>query len=183
MSNSKVPQPSLADDAWRERGVVVVKLNPAGREVARYPAEMLDEALPETWLAVQATWTMKRVEVAGLVFEPGDILFEYFSTERWFNAFRIVTPDGTARGIYGNVTYPTSISTGDDGLTITWHDLYLDVLRLPDGLVVLCDEDELADSGLEAADPALHARIRAAAGEMLELARAGTFPFDIPRTD
>jgi uncharacterized protein len=161
--------------------VWVVKLNPAGREVARYAAELLDEALPESWFAVRATWTMKRVEVDGLVFEPGDTLMEYFSTERWFNAFRIVAPDGTVRGIYGNVTYPTMV-TADDTTRITWHDLYLDVLRFPDGSVRLCDEDELADSGLEFADPALHARIRDAAGEMLDLARAGTFPFEIPPT-
>jgi predicted RNA-binding protein associated with RNAse of E/G family len=164
----------------RTRSVVVVKLNPAGREVARYPAEVLDEKLPESWLGVRATWTMKRVEVDGLVFEPGDSLIEYFSTERWFNAFRIVAPDGQVRGIYGNVTYPTSVTTESGTTTITWHDLYLDVLRFPDGSVTLCDEDELAQSGLESSDPALHARICAAAGEMLELARAGTFPFDIP---
>jgi predicted RNA-binding protein associated with RNAse of E/G family len=177
------PGPSPAKEIGRERGVVVIKLNPAGQEVARYSAKVLDEALPASWFAVRATWTMKRVEVDGLVFEPGDTLIEYFSTEHWFNAFRVVAPDGTARGVYGNVTYPTTVTTGEDGTTITWHDLYLDVVRLPDDSVMLCDEDELADSGLEAIDPELHACIRAAAGEMLELARAGTFPFNIPRTD
>ena len=168
----------LADSQeWQERGVTIVKLNPAGREVARYSAEWLEEALPETWICVQATWTMNRVDAGGLVFETGDTLFEYFSTEYWFNAFRVVAPDGTVRGIYGNVTYPTSVDLQSDEVVITWHDLYLDVLRFPDGTVALCDVNELAASGLLESDPNLHGLIRRTADEMMTLAGAGAFPF------
>ena len=84
----------------------VVKLNPAGDEVARYSAVVTDEVCPEPWLAVRANWTMKRVDASGLIFEPGDTLIEYFSPEHWFNAFRVIAPDGAVRGIYGNVTSP-----------------------------------------------------------------------------
>ena len=86
--------------------VTVVKLNPAGNEVARYSAVVTDEVCPEPWLAVRANWTMKRVDASGLIFEPGDTLIEYFSPEHWFNAFRVIAPDGAVRGIYGNVTHP-----------------------------------------------------------------------------
>jgi predicted RNA-binding protein associated with RNAse of E/G family len=177
MSDTPDLDPIVGETSNRERGVTVVKLNPAGQEVARYIAEVLDDALPETWFAVRATWTMKRVDVGGLVFEPGDTLVEYFSTEHWYNAFRIISPGGEVRGVYGNVTYPTTVTRSDGGTVVTWHDLYLDVLRLADGSVLLCDEDELAASGLERSDPGLHGRIRRTAAEMLELARTESFPF------
>jgi uncharacterized protein len=162
--------------------VSVVKLNPAGIEVARYPAVVREEAAPAPWFSVEARWVMKRVDVCGLVFEPGDTLIEYFSPAHWFNAFRVISPSGTERGIYGNVTYPTAISTVDDEIVVSWHDLYLDVLRLGDGAVLLCDEDELADSGLATTDRDLHARITSTAEEMLTLARSGEFPFH-PQSD
>jgi predicted RNA-binding protein associated with RNAse of E/G family len=160
--------------------VRVAKLNPEGLEVARYSAEVTDEVCPEPWLAVHATWTMKRVDAAGLIFEPGDTLIEYFSPAHWYNAFRVISPDGRLRGIYGNVTYPTSITSESGGTVVSWHDLYLDVLRLADGTVLLADEEELADSGLEETDPALFERIRSTADEMLKLAESGRFPFHTP---
>ena len=159
------------------KNVVVVKLNPAGSEVARYPAMVRTEACPASWFSVEARWEMKRVDASGLIFEPGDTLVEYFSSDHWFNAFRVISPTGNVRGIYGNVTYPTTISTVGDEVVLTWHDLYLDVLRLANGSVLLCDEDELAESGLERTDAGLHARIVSTAAEMMALARAGTFPF------
>ena len=159
------------------RHVSVVKLNPAGQEIARYPAIVRPEPCPALWFSVEASWTMKRVEVCGLVFAPGDTLIEYFSPDHWFNAFRVLSPDGIERGIYGNVTYPVSIAPLNDDVVVTWHDLYLDVIRLDDGTVLLCDEDELADSGLATSAPELHARIRATGDEMMALARAAIFPF------
>ena len=159
------------------RRVSVVKLNPAGREIARYPAIVRPDACPDHWFSVEARWVMKRVEVCGLVFAPGDTLLEYFSPDHWYNAFRVISPDGTERGIYGNVTYPVSIDTIDDEVVVTWRDLYLDVIRLNDDTVLICDEDELAESGLAMSNPELDARIRATGVEMLALAKSALFPF------
>ena len=145
----------------------VVKLSPAGNEVARYSAIVTDEVCPEPWLAVQANWTMKRVDASGLIFEPGDTLIEYFSPEHWFNAFRVIAPDGAVRGFYGNVTLSTTIKSDSDEVFVTWHDLYLDVIRLADGKVVLADEEELATSGLAQTDHSLFDRIRSTADGML----------------
>jgi len=158
----------------------VVKLSPAGREVARYSAVVTDEVCPEPWLAVRATWTMKTVDASGLIFEPGDTLIEYFSPEHWFNAFRVIAPDGALRGMYGNVTHPTTIKSDSAGVFVTWHDLYLDVIRLADGKVVLADEEELATSGLAQTDHSLFDRIRSTADGMLTLAKSGKFPFHTP---
>ena len=125
--------------------VDVIKLYPDGSEAIRYQARVLDEAIPEPWVAVQATWVTNRVEAHGLIFEPGDTLIEYFSPEHWFDVFRVESPTGEIRGWYGNVTYPTTITAE----SVTWHDLYLDVIKLANGSVQLCDEDELFESGLE----------------------------------
>ncbi|HYP58855.1 MAG TPA: DUF402 domain-containing protein [Thermomicrobiales bacterium] len=158
----------------------VVKLSPAGNEVARYSAVVTDEVCPEPWLAVRAIWTMKRVDASGLIFEPGDTLIEYFSPEHWFNAFRVIAPDGALRGMYGNVTHPTTIKSDSAEVVVTWHDLYLDVIRLADGTVVLADEEELATSGLEQSDYSMFDRIRSTADGMLTLAKSGKFPFHTP---
>ena len=133
--------------------VTVVKLNPSGDEIARYSAVVTDEVCPEPWFAVRATWTMKRIDASGLIFEPGDTLIEYFSLAHWFNAFCVIAPNGHIRGIYGNVTHPTSIAISEAETVVTWHDLYLDVLRLADGSVLVADEEELADSGLNETRP------------------------------
>ena len=158
----------------------VVKLEPGGREVTRYPAVVLAEACPAPWFAVEARWVMPRVEVNGLVFEPGDTLVEYFSPEHWFNAFRVIAPDGTVRGIYGNVTRPIDVSLDSGGVVVTWHDLYLDVLLLADGSIHLCDEDELEDSGIEETDANLYRLITDTAQAFIGLATERAFPFHNP---
>jgi uncharacterized protein len=158
--------------------VTVVKLNPNGQEVARYPAAVRADASPAPWFSVEARWVMKRMEVCGLAFVPGDTLIEYFSTDHWFNAFRVLAPDGAERGTYGNVTHPVSIAVVDDEVVVTWHDLYLDVIRLDDGTVLLCDEDELEESGLAVSDPGIYARVRTAGKDMIALATSAVFPFD-----
>jgi len=68
----------------RERGVLapsspvtVVKLDPKGREVARYSAVVVDEVCPEPWITVRATWTMKRVDASGVLPDPCDPLAHF----------------------------------------------------------------------------------------------------------
>lgn len=158
--------------------VDVIKLYPTGTEATRYTASVLDEAMPNPWVAVQATWVMKRVDAHGLVFEPGDKLIEYFSPDHWYDAFRVESPDGDIRGWYGNVTYPTKFALN----CITWHDLYLDVIKLADGSVQLCDEHELVESKLSVTDPQLHRTVIENAAILMALAVEGSFPFHCPAT-
>ena len=157
--------------------VQVVKLHPDGHEVTRYDAVVADEGCSGDWFAVQATWVNRLVSLHGLDFETGDTLVEFFCVTEWFNVFRVQSPQGHVRGWYANVTYPVRVEQVGSETTVTWHDLFLDIIRLPDGSVVLCDEDELADSGLAARDPGLHARIVETARQMVTLAEAGDFPF------
>ena len=155
----------------------IVKLDPAGAEVARYPAVVIAAGAPPPWVAVRATWVSRFHDLDGLRFVAGDTLHEFFSPAHPFNLFSVWAPDGTLRGWYANVTHPTRLDPTTDPVTLVWHDLYLDVVALPDGTTVVRDEDELAASGLAKTDPALHAAILTARDELLRRRRAGAFPF------
>jgi hypothetical protein len=157
--------------------VVVVKLAPDGAEATRYPATVLGEPVPVPWLAVEARWVNRRVEMDGLVFEPGDTLREYFSPADRFNVFAVFAPDGRLRGWYANATQPTTVVVDAEPPRVVWHDLYLDVIGLPDGSVAVRDEDELAAAGVPDRDPALFAAISAARDEMLDRLSRRLFPF------
>lgn len=168
---------------WRGLGlgqpVVVVKLDPQGVEAARYSAVVVERAADD-WLALRAIWTHKLIEIDGLRFVPGDVLIEWFSPHLPFNAFGVLEPAGTLRGWYANVTRPAYLADDPEnaGTTIlVWHDLYLDVVGLPDGSSVVRDEDELAASGLESRDPELHAEIVEAALELTRRFAASAIPF------
>lgn len=157
--------------------VTVIKLAPDGAEVARYPATVRDDVVPAPWLAVEAQWVTRRVEMDGLAFEPGDTLREYFSPRHRFNAFAVVTPDGLLRGWYANVTHPPRLDADAEPPILTWHDLYVDVVALPDGRTAVRDEDELAEAALGDREPALHATILAARDEILDRLECRVFPF------
>jgi predicted RNA-binding protein associated with RNAse of E/G family len=155
----------------------VVKLDPAGTEVARYPAVVIAAGAPPPWVAVRATWVSRSHNLNGLRFIAGDRLHEFFSPRHPFNVFSVWSPDGTLRGWYANVTYPSRLDAETTPYTLYWHDLYLDVVALPDGRAVVRDEDELAEAALATADPALHAAILAARDELLRRVAARAFPF------
>lgn len=154
----------------------VVKLAPDGSFVTQYQGELLPGAAPRPWLAVRAVWTHPVVVLDGLAFNPGDLLIEYFSPVAWFNVFAVHDPDGGHRGWYANVTYPTRFNP-DSPPTLTWHDLYLDVVARPGVPPVVRDEDELAASGLKLTEPTLYRRIVAARDEILTFIAEGRFPF------
>lgn len=149
----------------------VVKLRPDGSEAARYRATGV--AAPPGWVAARAVWTFGTVDIGYYTFEPGDVLYEYFSTERHYNLFAIYRPDGRLVGWYCNVTHPTRVEDG----VITWHDLWVDVLVLTDGSIVVVDLDELGESGVEMRDPTLNQTILAARDELVAMAERRAWPF------
>lgn len=172
-----------AREVWQHLGlgqaITVIKLNPEGAEATRYSAVMVERAPEDDWIALRAIWTYERVEIDGLVFNPGDELVEWFSPMQPFNAFAVLSPAGALRGWYANVTYPAYLEPPGAGnpLTLFWHDLYLDLVGLPDDSFVTRDEDELAESGLEARNPSLHREILAAADELARRYMSRQLPF------
>lgn len=155
-------------DQW-----TIYKLRPDGSLSTQYSAMPIPA--PEGWVTARAEWMFQRVDIGYYAFEPGDILLEYFSRDRGYNAFATFRATGEFVGWYCNITHPTTVN--DVTREIHWHDLYVDVLVLPDGIVIVVDEDELAESGLAASDPTLHATILSARDELLERIARNAYPF------
>lgn len=149
--------------------VTVVKRAPGGTEAARYRATVVETAAPSSWIELVAKWILPRVEVAGLVFAPGDTLREFFSAVHPFNAFAVLSPSGELRGWYGNVTYPAFMEVENGQSVLVWHDLYLDVAVLADGTIYLLDDDELAASSIPLADTAFAAAIEQARRDLIDV--------------
>ncbi|HWV24470.1 MAG TPA: DUF402 domain-containing protein [Thermomicrobiales bacterium] len=156
--------------------ILVEKRKENGNDGPIYPAVVVNSTIPAPWIEVQATWTMKTVDVGWLRFEIGDTLREFFSPCHPFNAFAVFSPQGEFRGWYANVTRPALCEERDDALLVAWPDLILDVVMLPDGTIANLDEDELAESGLPDGDPALTRQLFAARDELTCLLREGFFP-------
>lgn len=155
----------------------VVKLRPDGSEATRYRATGV--AAPAGWVAARAVWTYGTVDIGYYTFEPGDVLYEYFSIERPYNLFATWRQGHGLVGWYCNVTHPTHVADG----VITWHDLWVDVLVLADGSIVVVDLDELEESGIETSDPDLYQTILAARDELVALAERRAWPFSTAHHD
>jgi hypothetical protein len=157
--------------------LTVVKLDPDGCEVTRYPGVVIEAGAPHPWVAVRAVWVSRDYDLNGLRFIAGDEMHEFFSPADCFNAFSVFAPDGQLRGWYANVTQPTRIDAHTEPQTLYWHDLYVDVVLLPDGDVFVRDEDELEASGLRTSNPELYQTIVSSRDEILRRCRAREFPF------
>ncbi|RIK46179.1 MAG: DUF402 domain-containing protein [Chloroflexi bacterium] len=149
----------------------IIKRRPDGSEAARYQGVRLEAQAG--WQAARAVWGYRTLDAGYMVFEHGDELDEFFSLERGYNVFALYRGGRDLVGWYCNVTLPTVV----EGDTIIWHDLYIDIIRYPNGQWLLLDMDELMESDLESRDPARYAAILEARDELLELMRAGAYPF------
>lgn len=151
---------------WR-----VVKVRPDGSVATSYSAVEIPS--PEEWIAVEAPWVHGHVDIIHFAFQPGDVLREYFALNRPLNAFATFRASGEFVAWYCNVTHPTAVSESE----IVWHDLFVDVVVLPDGTVFVLDEDELEQSGIANTDPELQAMILNARDELLALIETHAYPF------
>ncbi len=174
-------------EAWSRltpgTALILVKEAPDGSEVARYAGDVVALHKPEKWAVIRAAWTYQSLHLDGLWFHPADILLEWFSAVHPFNAFAIFSPAGQFRGWYANVTLPAYLeapSENGEAIVLVWHDLYLDLIGLPNGDFVIRDEDELSTARVEERDPVLYERIRAAIGELERRFRDRRLPFVDP---
>ena len=159
------------------RPVTILKRHPDGREATRYPGVVMVSDALAPWVAVKAAWVRDVIELDGLRFVPGDTLHEFFSPEHPFNVFTVLSPEGSIRGWYANVTRPAQLDTTTDPWTLIWPDLYLDLIGLPDGTHTIRDEDELAEADLLSTDPVLHGAILAAGTELVARFSRRDVPF------
>jgi predicted RNA-binding protein associated with RNAse of E/G family len=168
-------------DLWPEiqpgMSIIVEKVPwETDRHPVRYDATVLSSSVEAPWIETRAQWTMATTNVFGIVFEQGAELREFFSARHPFNVFGVYAPDGAFRGWYGNVTWPARLTREDDSLTLTWPDLVLDLVMLPDGSTIMLDDDEIDASGLRESSPWIIDQMFAARKELKGLLETGFFP-------
>ncbi|ARS90104.1 DUF402 domain-containing protein [Natrarchaeobaculum aegyptiacum] len=78
-------------------------------------------------------------DALGVPKEAGDVAVTTFREGRWWYPTTYRADDGTVKGTYVNVCTPLEVFP--DG--VRYVDLYVDVIRLPDGTVEVVDADEL----------------------------------------
>ncbi|MFP8952872.1 DUF402 domain-containing protein [Natrialbaceae archaeon A-arb3/5] len=94
----------------------------------------------------------------------GDVAVTKFREGRWWYPTTYKADDGSTKGTYVNICTPVELFPD----TVRYVDLYVDVIKRPDGTVEIVDEAELADAvsdGLVAGDVAEKARSVAEAVE------------------
>ncbi len=100
----------------------------------------------------------------------------YFWRDRWFNVFRLSRPGCSLALWYCNVTTPPTLQHSQ----INYVDLDLDVAVRPDGCIELLDQDEFDLHQRKYGYPQdVIEEAERAAGQVAELARRGSFPFDL----
>jgi predicted RNA-binding protein associated with RNAse of E/G family len=163
--------------------VTIIKADADGAEVTRDDGHVRRVHSADHWIEAEAVWSHGNVALAGLRFVPGDHLLEYFSPVLPYNVFTVFAPDGALRGWYANVSHPALLRENGDKLELTWRDLYLDLIGLPDGTHITLDEDELAESGLATSNPAMYARIARTQVAVIERFKAREYPFSVVSLD
>lgn len=152
---SQVPFSTWQDLAPGQPVTIIKRRSDVLKPDTVYTARMV-ESYRSGWYAFEAAWTLPYVDAGGIIFEPGGRLVEYFSPMHWYNIFAVYRSNGAYAGLYANVTAPPTLEHDRErGWTVIWPDLWLDVIKLPDGTVAVLDEDEFDESGISVADPEL----------------------------
>jgi protein associated with RNAse G/E len=105
-------------------------------------------------------------------FEKGDVFYEWYYFDRWYNVFQVYSEAGDLKGWYCNVTAPARV----DGGELTFVDLALDLWVWPDMRYLVLDEDEFDELAASAYTPEQVAEARASLAELIQRTEAGTLP-------
>lgn len=136
---------------------------------ARYTAQPLSLTVA-AGCAVRAVWQRPAVGSGDMLFATGDVLHEFFYSDRYYNVFALYDGAGPRlKGWYCNICRPARITPD----TVYCEDLALDLWVAADGTQHVLDRDEYAALGL-AADEA--AACDAALAALQRLAALGQLP-------
>lgn len=152
--------------------ITVRLIKPLKDTIISYEGTVLQRSA--THILLVARWIRKELDIGYITFSPGDYLYEHFYTDRWYNIYEVQSSEGELKGWYCNITRPAIF----DDTTIESEDLELDMFVPPDRQnILVLDEDEYADRGIETNEPATHQAAMAALDELRRLAMAGKEPF------
>ena len=154
----------------RREPLVVQKLLYDGSPGYRWEGELVERH--EDWLLFCAEFTLDRRDLGYVVFERGDVFYEYYFRDRWYNVFQIYSAGGELKGWYCNVSAPAVIEDG----VLTFVDLALDLFVYPDRRFLVLDQDEFDELEQSTYRPEDAGAAKAALAELIDRARAGTLP-------
>ena len=78
-------------------------------------------------------------QIEDLFLPDNSLSLGYFWTNRPYNAYHWITPQGQMLGLYINISDQTCITVEE----VSWRDLLVDLLVTPDGRCRVLDEDEV----------------------------------------
>ncbi len=152
--------------------ITIHLIKPLKQATITYQATVLQRSA--THMLIYARWERPAVDLGYVVFAPGDQFYEHFYSERWYTIFAIYAADDTPRGWYCNLARPARFTAE----RIESEDLELDLFISPDRqTILLLDEEEYAQRGLEQHDPPAHRAVMAALDELRDMAARGVEPF------
>ena len=123
--------------------VLVLKLNPQGKEMWRYEGDVL-ERTPDS-LTLEALFDRDDRPFMGTTLKRDDRFVETYFSARWYNIFEIYDrDDGALKGWYCNITQPAAWTDG----RVEYVDLFLDLWVSADGSQTVLDEDEFSAADL-----------------------------------
>ena len=104
----------------------------------------------------------------------GTRLIEYYWLDRWYNVLKFLNDDGSTRHFYCNITTPPELA----GKTLTYVDLDIDILALPDLTYQVLDLDEFeANAEAFGYSEEVHKNAHQAVAELKQMIAARQFPF------
>ncbi|MBC8076741.1 MAG: DUF402 domain-containing protein [Chloroflexales bacterium] len=147
-------------------------LKPLKRITVNYTGELL--ARDDAHILLRALWHDPPKDLGFVQLVPGDVFYEHFYANRWYNIFEIRAANGALKGWYCNVTRPAVFGNH----YVESEDLELDLFVPPDRAAPLVlDEDEFAARKLDQTDPEAHAAAHAALAALVQMATSGQPPF------
>ncbi|MFN8522344.1 MAG: DUF402 domain-containing protein [Chloroflexota bacterium] len=157
---------------FRIRGsqLVVQKLGYDGSKSYRWVGRQLSR--DERELLFYAVFDRDGRDLGYVQFERGDVFYEYYFFDRWYNVFQIYSREGSLKGWYCNVSKPPVVEAGE----LTFVDLALDLFVYPDGSYLVLDEDEFEELAQDQYSDEDVALARAALDELIQLAQTSTLP-------
>ena len=162
-------EPSVAatDLSSHDRPLVVQKLMYDGSKSYRWVGREIHR--DDDHLFFTAVFERDGRDLGYVRFEKGDVFYEWYYFDRWYNVFQVYSKDGALKGWYCNVTAPAKA----DDAELTFVDLALDLWVWPDRRYLVLDEDEFEASSYRSEDVI---SARRALAELIERTEAGTLP-------
>lgn len=115
----------------------VLKLDHNGQLTWRYQGTLLKRFRHQ--IVLEAFFDFENVRINEMVLQSGDRFIETYFDDRWYNIFEVRDrADDSLKGWYCNIGFPAEFHR----CTVSYRDLALDLLVLPDGRQTVLDEDE-----------------------------------------